>query len=99
MKLLNHEEVLSAMALAHQQGIVHRDLKPQNILLTKDEQGQLKLQAFGNDCTVALQETSLTQTNSPFGSGTIFFIIFRTSADWVDPLLFKVSTLWGLCWF
>lgn len=58
------EQILSAVALAHEHGIIHRDLKPQNILV--DEQGNVKITDFG--IAIALSETSLTQTNTLLGS-------------------------------
>lgn len=58
------EQILSAIALAHQHRIIHRDLKPQNILI--DENGTVKITDFG--IAIALSETSITQTNSMLGS-------------------------------
>ena len=58
------EQILSAIALAHEHRIIHRDLKPQNILI--DENGVVKITDFG--IAIALSETSITQTNSMLGS-------------------------------
>src|SRR5699024_3100774 len=57
-------EILSAMECAHNHGIIHRDLKPQNVLLSQS--GNVKVTDFG--IAKALTETSLTQTNTMFGS-------------------------------
>ncbi|KRO18589.1 Stk1 family PASTA domain-containing Ser/Thr kinase [Lacticaseibacillus saniviri] len=58
------EQILSAMALAHEHHIIHRDLKPQNILV--DQDGTVKITDFG--IAVALSDTAMTQTNSMLGS-------------------------------
>lgn len=57
-------QVLSAIALAHQNRIIHRDIKPQNILI--DEDNHIKVTDFG--IAVALSDTSITQTNTLLGS-------------------------------
>ncbi|UJF14941.1 Stk1 family PASTA domain-containing Ser/Thr kinase [Jeotgalibaca sp. MA1X17-3] len=57
-------QVLSAMALAHQNRIIHRDIKPQNILI--DEDNHVKVTDFG--IAIALSDTSITQTNTLLGS-------------------------------
>ena len=58
------DQILSAVALAHKHNVIHRDLKPQNILI--DKRGNIKIADFG--IAVALNQSSVTQTNSVMGS-------------------------------
>lgn len=58
------DQILSAVALAHKHNVIHRDLKPQNILM--DKRGNIKIADFG--VAVALNQSSITQTNSVMGS-------------------------------
>src|SRR5699024_7629283 len=58
------QQILSAVAMAHEHRIIHRDLKTQNILI--DEHGTVKITDFG--IAIALSETSITQTNTMLGS-------------------------------
>lgn len=58
------DQILSAVALAHKHNVIHRDLKPQNILM--DKRGNVKIADFG--IAVALNQSSITQTNSVIGS-------------------------------
>ena len=58
------EQLTSAISHAHQNHIIHRDIKPHNILI--DRNGNVKITDFG--IAMALSATSITQTNSVFGS-------------------------------
>lgn len=58
------DKILSSVALAHKHNVIHRDLKPQNILM--DKRGNIKIADFG--IAVALNQSSVTQTNSVMGS-------------------------------
>lgn len=58
------DQILSAVGLAHRHNVIHRDLKPQNILM--DQRGNIKIADFG--IAVALNQSSVTQTNSVMGS-------------------------------
>ena len=43
--LLIAKDILSALAVAHDEGIIHRDVKPENILIS--ENGEVRLSDFG----------------------------------------------------
>jgi serine/threonine-protein kinase len=58
------EQIVSAIAHAHENHIVHRDIKPHNILI--DPHGNVKVTDFG--IAMALSSTTITQTNSVLGS-------------------------------
>ncbi|MBI4321334.1 MAG: protein kinase [Chloroflexi bacterium] len=58
------QQILSALAFAHQKGVVHRDVKPQNILVTTD--GQAKVADFG--IARAAGGAQLTETGVVLGS-------------------------------
>ncbi|MDD6094229.1 MAG: protein kinase [Clostridia bacterium] len=62
------EQILSALAHAHEKGIVHRDIKPQNILLLKS--GIIKVTDFG----IAKLPNAETVTMTDKAIGTVYYI-------------------------
>jgi serine/threonine protein kinase len=63
-------QVASALAVAHRQQIIHRDLKPQNVMLTRDADGQelAKLLDFGIAKTFDDAQTQLTAAGFTLGT-------------------------------
>ncbi len=64
------EGIVSALALAHREGIVHRDLKPQNIMVSRDSDGNEipKLLDFGIAKTFEPTSPALTSTGMVLGT-------------------------------
>jgi len=57
-------QLADGISVAHDAYIIHRDIKPQNVMIL--ESGLVKITDFG--IALALNSTSLTQTNSVMGS-------------------------------
>ena len=64
------EEILEAIALAHETGIIHRDIKPENVLI--DPRGVLKVADFGLARAISTS-TSATATNGVL-MGTVSYL-------------------------
>jgi eukaryotic-like serine/threonine-protein kinase len=62
--------VASALSVAHRNGIVHRDLKPQNIMVSRDSEGNEspKLLDFGIAKTLEPDSPALTSTGMVLGT-------------------------------
>jgi eukaryotic-like serine/threonine-protein kinase len=86
------DQVLDALAAAHDKGVVHRDLKPENLFLTRD--GVVKLLDFGVGRVKELNG-AVTSTLSGATMGTPAFMApeqARGRWDEVD----EQTDLWGL---
>ncbi|WP_439579551.1 protein kinase domain-containing protein [Elioraea sp.] len=57
------DELLAALAHAHEKGIIHRDIKPANVMLTKS--GQVKVTDFG---IARIESSTMTQAGTVMGT-------------------------------
>ena len=57
-------QILDALAVLRDEGIIHCDLKPENVLLTPDRSGGIKVIDFGSACMQ--NETVYTYIQSRF---------------------------------
>jgi serine/threonine-protein kinase len=57
------DELLAALAHAHEKGVVHRDIKPANVMLTKS--GQVKVADFG---IARIESSTMTQAGTVLGT-------------------------------
>jgi serine/threonine protein kinase/beta-lactam-binding protein with PASTA domain len=64
------EEVLKAIAAAHEAGIIHRDIKPENVLI--DPQGRLKVADFG--LARAISASTAATATSGVLMGTVSYL-------------------------
>nr|MBA2560568.1 serine/threonine protein kinase [Propionibacteriales bacterium] len=64
------EEILKAIAAAHESGIIHRDIKPENVLI--DLRGQLKVADFG--LARAISSSTAATATSGILMGTVSYL-------------------------
>jgi serine/threonine-protein kinase len=57
------DELLAALAHAHEKGVVHRDIKPANVMLTRS--GQVKVTDFG---IARIESSTMTQAGTVLGT-------------------------------
>lgn len=57
------DELLAALAHAHEKGVVHRDIKPANVMLTRS--GQVKVADFG---IARIESSTMTQAGTVLGT-------------------------------
>ncbi len=86
------DQVLQALALAHEQGVVHRDIKPHNVLL--DAKGVCQVTDFGI-AQISDQDANLTRTGAVLGTWMFMAPELRTDAKKASPRsdLYAVGTM------
>jgi eukaryotic-like serine/threonine-protein kinase len=85
------DQILDALAAAHERNILHRDLKPENLLLCDD--GSVKLLDFGIARMNDIRDPRLTQTGRFMGTPW-FMAPEQARGDWdnVD----ERTDIWGI---
>lgn len=83
------QQVLEALACAHEKGVLHRDLKPENVFVTME--GRVKLLDFG--IARLVEARNLTQTGVPVGTPA-FMPPEQAQGAW--HLVDERSDLWSL---
>jgi eukaryotic-like serine/threonine-protein kinase len=86
------DQVLDALAAAHDKGVVHRDLKPENLFLTRD--GVVKLLDFGVGRLKEINGVSTTTLSGATMGTPAFMAPEQARGRWED--VDGQTDLWGL---
>lgn len=77
------DQVLAALAAAHEQGIVHRDVKPENVMVRDD--GAVKVVDFGLSLNVQAHTSRLTLMSNQAMGTPLYMAPEQWQTSWVGP--------------